>query len=306
MLLHLDVDLYLAQQFDCLRQKPPAPRRVCAESFPVVTRKPQWVAPVLADAVRKRSSSYSPAHSKEQNIKKEMMPAAGNGQPPRCEHTPVKKLSKAPPLPGFNPMVQPHLHATYELPALPQEVREKLFELHAEITAFMRTQHLQTLVLCGVESGNGASFIAAHLSRVLAEFARLKVALLTVVPASGERKALPSADFEHVQVFLLRRTEKANLVEIVAPHGAVTLPDVLYGCNTPQLMRQLKAAFDLIVIDAPAITTSAEAALLAASADGVLLVAQQHATTLRRLDQAHQRLRKVRAVILGMIFNRSR
>lgn len=194
-------------------------------------------------------------------------------------------------------------------PPLPHEVREELLELRAEVLHAARTRQLQTLMLCGVEGGAGTSFVAGQLSRLLAEFTQIKVAFLTLVP-HRERKPLrvrttPAASLPQLQL-LLRRTELPNLVELASANGTITLTELLCQCPTTDVLRQIKAAFDLIVIDAPAIALHSEAAALAALMDGVILVAKPNVTPLRRMDRAHRRLRKAHANVLGMVFNRQR
>jgi hypothetical protein len=208
----------------------------------------------------------------------------------------------------FTRMVMPKAITPGLLP-LSHEVREELLELRAEVMQAARTQQLQTLMLCGVEGAVGTSFVAGQLTRLLAEFAQMKVAFLTLAPnrEKKSRRALsPAASVLPRVQFLLRRTELPNLVELASANGTITLTELLCHCPTADVLRQMKAEFDLIVIDAPAITMYSEAAALAALMDGVILVAEPHVTPLRRMDRAHRRLRKAHAKVLGMVFNRQR
>lgn len=191
-------------------------------------------------------------------------------------------------------------------PPSPREVREELLELRAEVFHLARTKGLQTLMFCGVESGVGTSFVAGQLSRLLAEFIRMKIAFLTVIPNReikisrfGSRKELLSQIH-----FLLRRTELPNLAEIASSNGNISLSELLGNCDTPEVIRQMKEEFDLIIVDAPALDSFSETALLAALMDGVVLVAEPHVTPLRRLDRAYKRLDNAQANVLGMVFNR--
>ena len=205
---------------------------------------------------------------------------------------------------SFSPVI-PRPTVTTSQP-LPDEAREELLELRSEVMQVARTRGLQTLMVCGVESGVGTSFVAGQLSRLLAEFVRMKVALLTIVP--GREKKISRlgrrTELSPQLQFLLRRTELFNLTEIASCHGTISLPELLGSCDTSEVLRQMKQEFDLIVIDAPAIATFRESALLAAWMDGVILVAEPHVTPLRRVDSAHRRLHKAEANILGMVFNR--
>ena len=192
-------------------------------------------------------------------------------------------------------------------PPLPHTACEELLELRAEVLNAVRTRRLQTLMLCGVDTGVGTSFIAEQLTQLLAEFAQTKVAFLTLVPHRKKKpnRRLTLASLPQLQ-FLLRRTERPNLVELASANGAITLTEMLYHCPTPEVLRQMKQEFDFVIIDAPAIAIYAEVADLAGLMDGVILVAEPNVTPLRRMERAHRRLNKARAKVLGMVFNRQR
>lgn len=219
---------------------------------------------------------------------------------------PAREQESALPVENFVPVIMPRTVAPLS-PPLPHEVREELLELRTEVMQATRTRNLQTLMICGVESGVGTSFVAGHLSRSLAEYAQMKVAFLTLV-ASREKKVswLARRSVALPLQLLLRRTELPNLIEIASSNGTISLTELLCHCSTAEVLRQIKAEFDLIVIDAPTIAMYGEAAALAALMDGVILVAEPDVTLLRRVDRAHRRLRKARAEVLGMVFNRQR
>lgn len=227
---------------------------------------------------------------------------------PRRKHTVVQPppQEKMPSRKTVAPIVLPKAVAPVLHP-LSHDAREELLELRTEVMHAARTHNVQTLMICGVESGVGASFIAGHLSRLLAEYAQMKVAFLTLV-SSPEKKSnrLTRRTVPAQLQFLLRHTELPNLAEIASANGTITLTEMLCNCATAEVLRQMKTEFDLIVIDAPAIATYGEAAMLAALVDGVILVAQPNVTPLRRMDRAHRRLHKARATVLGVVFNRQR
>ena len=163
-------------------------------------------------------------------------------------------------------------------------------------------------MICGVEAGVGASFVARCLSGSLAEFKQLRIALLTVVSTStnGTSQRAPGAVMRRDVGYLLFRTERPNLMEIASLQGDVTLTDLLCGVDMSVALQQLKQEFDFIVVDTPTVTLHAEVALLAAMLDGVILVAEQHATSLRQMDQAYHRLGQVQANVLGIVLNRQK
>lgn len=190
-------------------------------------------------------------------------------------------------------------------PSLPHEQREELLDLRAEVMQAVRAQHLQTLMLCGVEPGAGTSVVARQLTRLLAEYAQMKVAFLPLLPGrEKKRKWFARRASTPPLQFLLRATELPNLVEIASANGTIALTELLCHCAPLEVLKEMKDTFDLIVVDAPALATYSDAARLAALLDGVILVAEPNVTPLRQMDCAHQRLRKARANVLGMVFHR--
>ena len=63
----------------------------------------------------------------------------------------------------------------------------------------------------------------------------------------------------------------------------------------------LKAQFDLVIVDAPPVLSVADAGILAAEADGVLLVIRAGKTQRRTVLQAHEHVKKMKARLLGCI-----
>lgn len=211
----------------------------------------------------------------------------------------------------LNPMISTRPAGVVGVPPLPRQLREELLELCTEIMQATKSQNLQMLMICGIASGVGASFVARCLSGLLAEFRQLRVALLPVVSASA---AAENRSGQRVSNMLMRRdvdyvlfrTERPNLMEIASPQGAITITELLCGTGTSVALQHLKREFDFIVVDTPAVAMHAEVALLAALMDGVILVAKQHTTSLRQMDQAYHRLGKVEANVLGVVLNRQK
>ena len=108
---------------------------------------------------------------------------------------------------------------------LPPEVREPLLNLRATIMLAAEREGLRSVLLCGADA-QATTAIAAHLSQLLAEYERLKVAYLEVSEESPtptvRRKMLPSG-----YTFQLRRTRQTNLYEIASSLGVVRLDDWL-------------------------------------------------------------------------------
>ena len=69
-----------------------------------------------------------------------------------------------------------------------------------------------------------------------------------------------------------------------------------------RVLQELVAQFDYVILDSPPLTTAADAAILAAACDGVILVARHEKTKSDDLRRAVDALNKVGAVIIGTVF----
>lgn len=71
----------------------------------------------------------------------------------------------------------------------------------------------------------------------------------------------------------------------------------------PMLLTELRERFDTVIIDAPPTLPAADAAVLAAIADGVVFVVHAGKTSRHHVDRALNSLRQVNARILGTVLN---
>ena len=70
-----------------------------------------------------------------------------------------------------------------------------------------------------------------------------------------------------------------------------------------RLLAQVREEYDLVIVDTPPVNIITDAAVLAASADGVVLVARSGVTAGPALSYALEQLRHVRAEVLGVVLN---
>lgn len=172
---------------------------------------------------------------------------------------------------------------------------------------------LDSLIFTSAEPGVGKSTVLANLAHVLAQ--------------SGQQVLLVEGDLRrptlHRQMELSNRVGLANLflredmpVErviretghpnlFVLPAGETPPnPSELLGSGQMQAtLSQLRARFDRVLIDTPPLLAVTDAAVLAPSVAGVVLVAKPGETKVPALQQAVQQLRHVGATIVGVVLN---
>ncbi len=165
------------------------------------------------------------------------------------------------------------------------------------------------LVTCA-QAGDGKSTTAANLALALAN--------------AGKTVVLVDADLRHPDLHLmlglenpvgfsnvlsgqepidgaLQRTGWAGLWALTSGSLPPNPGDVLGSSAAATLLRDLRHRFDYVVLDSPPLLDVADAAILAADCDGVLLVSRADATRRDRLAQAVRRLDKIGAPVTGTV-----
>ena len=100
-----------------------------------------------------------------------------------------------------------------------------------------------------------------------------------------------------------RRTSVENLSLITAGPLPPDPPELVGSARMRTLLEKLGETFDVIVLDTPPVLPVADSAILAALADGVLLVVRAGQTDRRAAQLAVQQLQDVDARILGAVLN---
>lgn len=94
----------------------------------------------------------------------------------------------------------------------------------------------------------------------------------------------------------------------VVPAGSRTADgaDLLAAAAFERLVRRLEAQWDVVIVDGPSFSGSADASIIAESVGAVVLVARAGVTTGSALEQAAERISSVRARLVGAVFTPDR
>jgi succinoglycan biosynthesis transport protein ExoP len=77
--------------------------------------------------------------------------------------------------------------------------------------------------------------------------------------------------------------------------------DLLAGRPMERLLRELRTAYDIVLIDSPPLLPYADAAVIAAATDGAVIVCRSRAVKQREVEEAAAELRSVFAPLLGTV-----
>jgi capsular exopolysaccharide synthesis family protein len=170
---------------------------------------------------------------------------------------------------------------------------------------------VKTLVVTSAVPGEGKSTTACGLAMLFAK--------------AGQRVLIVDADLRHPRIadylgldgsrgLTTALIGKASVDDVlqrwskhlwVLPSGAVPPnPSELLGSQyMAHLLTELKGKFDTIIVDSPPLLPVTDAAVIAAQADGALLVTQSGKTTSAQVTAAVKALRSVDARLLGAVLN---
>jgi len=171
---------------------------------------------------------------------------------------------------------------------------------------------LRSLVISSAVAGEGKTVTAAELAVVTAQTGKR----VLVVDGDLRRPRVAqlfgvSGDVGLTNV-LVGKVSLEQCIQRHAPTGvhvlaSGTLPpnpsEILQTKAAGDLLESLTGMFDLVLIDAPPLLPVADAAIMARSASGAILVVRAGKTTTDQLRQATQRLQAVGGHLLGVTLN---
>jgi capsular exopolysaccharide synthesis family protein len=105
------------------------------------------------------------------------------------------------------------------------------------------------------------------------------------------------------QTAAVRKTPIERLSLLPCGADAQSSPELLEPATLRGLLLQLKTEYDVIVLDTPPVLVSADAATLAASADGVIMVVRAGQTDRGAAELARQRVSSAGGRVLGAVLN---
>jgi Mrp family chromosome partitioning ATPase len=194
---------------------------------------------------------------------------------------------------------------------LPQE--EALRLVH-EIFLVNTVAPPAVVVFAGIEDGRGCAEISASVAEILATDEARQVCLVDTnfrspkVPdpflaGNGQGFAEALTIDGPIKSFARKAPNRDSLWVLTSGGFKASSPNLLASGRLGERLRELRAEFDFVLIDAPPLTKYADAVALGQVADGVVLVLEAGST--RRDDAAHAvtSLRNSKVPILAAVLN---
>jgi protein-tyrosine kinase len=188
---------------------------------------------------------------------------------------------------------------------------EEFRTLRTRLEQLQSTRAIQTVLVTSPSRGEGKSFTAANLALAEAQLADnatllcdfdLRTPILHSVfqvdcSPGISNYLLGKADLHET----LRRIGESNLFVLPAGEAVINPLELLHLKEIRRLMERLRNAFRRIILDSPPLRAASDANLLAALADGTLLVTRIGVTTMDTMRRAIESLGPDR--ILGIVAN---
>jgi succinoglycan biosynthesis transport protein ExoP len=188
--------------------------------------------------------------------------------------------------------------------------REAILSLHTAVQ-FSGAERITILAVTSSLPGEGKSTATAHLAGAFA--------------ALGTRTVLVDADLRKPNVHRIfnvpNRRGLSNVLRgqcgldealtpafdnlTLLPSGPIAAaPSELLHLGLPDVIDQLRARFEVVLIDCPPVLGFADAASIANLAEGVLVIVKAGATEQQKVAAALRQLRGAHAHLLGIVLNR--
>ena len=191
-------------------------------------------------------------------------------------------------------------------------IAEQYRILRTNLQSMRLKPDVKVLVITSALNGEGKSVTSINLALSLARQEKLRVALVEADMRRGSvakwlglgarRQGLSTVlerDGE-LDGSLVQLQEPPLTILTAGPHPAHPA-ELLESTALKRVLATLRAKFDLVIIDAPPVLPVADAGILAAQADGVLLVIRAGKTQRRMVLQAHEHVKKMKARLLGCV-----
>jgi capsular exopolysaccharide synthesis family protein len=171
----------------------------------------------------------------------------------------------------------------------------------------------KVIAVTSCQPAEGKSTVSVNMAAVLAQ--------------GGKKVALVDTDMRRPSVYKRLRLEGGKglsevltgyftLDEVTQTHETLTTLDVIPSGTVPPLpadllasdqmtevVRQLRERYDYVIFDTPPVLSVTDPAIVAAQADGMVLVIRQGYCTRRMLARAAEILRELNVKVYGFVFN---
>lgn len=172
----------------------------------------------------------------------------------------------------------------------------------------------RVVVFAGVDHGNGCSQICASVAESLAKHDSSRVCLVEANFRSPTLPAMFGTTNHHgLTNSLLEQGPINSFAKPIADHNLWLLSSGSLATDSPNLltsehlrsrMKELRDAFDFVIVDAPPLAPYSDAVVLGHLSDGLVLVIEADSTRREAASEATETLRSAKVPILAAVLNK--
>jgi len=172
----------------------------------------------------------------------------------------------------------------------------------------------RVVLFAGVDSGSGCSLVCVGAAETLAQNTSGAVCLVDVnFRAPSLPEAFGTTNHYGLSDSLLKEGPVRHFAKLLLPRNLWLLScgsaanestALLNSEKMKSRIQELRSEFDYVLLDAPPLSTYADAVALGQLADGIVLVLEAHSTKREAAVRVADHLRAANVKILGAVFNK--
>lgn len=169
-----------------------------------------------------------------------------------------------------------------------------------------------SLAIGGAHKQAGASVLAANLAIAFAQLGKRTLLVEADLREPRQQELFGASADVGLADLLIERCSLTEAVMRIGPFNlsvlsAGTVPpnphELLSGERLPQALESARAHFEIVIVDAPPLLEHSDAQMIAERAQGFVLAARRHRTTLAEVQAAQARLAPTSATLLGAVIH---
>lgn len=177
---------------------------------------------------------------------------------------------------------------------------------------FDKTAGRNVLAIAGSEPGVGRSYVAANLAVVFAQAGENTLLIDADLRRPRQHAVFGLPDRSGLSSFLAGQTREEPIVGIQAIPGLFVMPagpvppnptELFSRSSWTDLLVQSQAAFDLVLVDTPALSVCEDALLIGARVGSALMVARSNVTRTKAFNNMIRASRNAGIEVVGSVLN---
>ena len=203
------------------------------------------------------------------------------------------------------------LVAAYE-PFSPRVEELRAIRSQLMLRWFSKEQRRQVLTVVGAERGEGRSYLAANLAVVFAQLGERTLLIDADLRAPRQHLLFSLENRVGFSTLLAGRSQGEAIVRVGALPGLSVLPagptppnplELLNRVNFDELLIECRSAYDVVIVDTPALSTGEDAAMVAVRTGSALAVARCGTTRMAAFSDLVQGLQDTGVAVIGSVLN---